>query len=91
MKNIVNDYVEKFQKHHKNYKKYMMVFAVLAMVTVIGVNWQLHQTGISMTADYQCGLEEHTHTEDCYTKELTCGQEESDEEGGHHHTDDCYT
>lgn len=91
MKNIVNDYVEKFQKHHKNYKKYMMVFAVLAVVTVIGVNWQLHQTGISMTADYQCGLEEHTHTEDCYTKELTCGQAESDEEGGHHHTEDCYT
>lgn len=91
MKNIVNDYVEKFRKRHRSYKKYMTIFAVLAVVTVVGVNWQLHQTGISMTADYQCGLEEHQHTEDCYTKTLTCGQEESGGENGHHHTEDCYT
>lgn len=31
-----------------------------------------------MTAQYQCGEEEHTHTADCYTKVLTCGYNEGD-------------
>ena len=31
-----------------------------------------------MTAQYQCGEEEHTHTADCYTKVLTCGYEEGE-------------
>ncbi len=35
-----------------------------------------------------CGKEEHTHTEACYTKTLTCGQEAVE---AHHHTEACYT
>lgn len=31
-----------------------------------------------MTAQYQCGEEEHIHTADCYTKVLTCGYEEGE-------------
>lgn len=31
-----------------------------------------------MTAQYQCGEEEHTHTADCYTKVLICGYEEGE-------------
>ena len=34
-----------------------------------------------------CGKEEHEHTSECYTRELVCGQEESE---GHQHTDECY-
>lgn len=36
--------------------------------------------------EYLCGLEEHTHTEECYDPagDLTCGLEE------HTHTEDCY-
>lgn len=48
------------------------------MITTLFVNWQLHGVGISMTAQYQCGEEEHTHTADCYTKVLTCGYEEGE-------------
>ena len=33
-----------------------------------------------------CGLTEHTHTADCYTAQLICGQEES---AGHVHSDAC--
>lgn len=36
-----------------------------------------------------CGMEEHTHSDDCYgqgERTLVCGQEE----GGHSHGDDCY-
>ena len=31
-----------------------------------------------MTAQYQCGEEEHAHTADCYTKVLICGYEEGE-------------
>ena len=48
------------------------------MITTLFVNWQLHGVGISMTAQYQCGEEEHTHTADCYTKVLICGYEEGE-------------
>ena len=90
MKNILSEYIDKFQKHHKDYRRYIVILILLAFATFVVVNWQLHQTGISMTADYQCGYKEHTHTDDCYTKVLICGKEETDGSEGHTHTDDCY-
>lgn len=41
-----------------------------------------------------CGYEEHTHGEECYTKELTCGYPENPAAQptvAHQHTDACYT
>lgn len=67
-----------------------MIVAVLALVVFVGVNWRLHDKGISMTSDYQCGLKEHKHTADCYKKVLICGKEETDGSEGHTHTDACY-
>lgn len=55
------------------------------------VSWKLHHTGISMTADYQCGYTaEHVHTDACYTKTLVCQKEETDGQEGHTHTESCY-
>ena len=34
---------------------YLAVFLVLAAGIFLVVSWKLHHTGISMTADYQCG------------------------------------
>ena len=59
-------------------RRYTAFVLALAMITTLFVNWQLHGVGISMTAQYQCGEEEHTHTADCYTKVLTCGYEEGE-------------
>ena len=66
MKNILEECIEKIQKNHRSIRRYTMVFVVLAILVFAGVNWKLHQQGISMTADYQCGMEEHHHTEACY-------------------------
>ena len=63
-----------------------MIVAVLALVVFVGVNWRLHDKGISMTSDYQCGLKEHKHTADCYKKVLICGKEETDGSEGHTHS-----
>lgn len=91
MKNTLNQYIRDFQQKHRNYRRYLFVLVILAVVTVAGVNWRLHGQGISMTSDYQCGKEEHTHSADCYEKILICGKEETDGSEGHTHTDDCYT
>lgn len=87
MKDTLNEYIEKIQRKHHRYRQYIAVVLVLAVVTVFGVNWELHQKGISMTGDYVCGYEEHQHTDDCYSNEFICGQEESEE---HQHTEACY-
>ena len=51
MKNTLNEYIEKFRKKHRNYRRYSLILLLLAVFTVFGVNWELHRTGISMTAD----------------------------------------
>lgn len=87
MKDIVNRYIDRFQKNHRNFRRYIIFVGVLAIITIIGVNWGLHQEGISMTDEYICGYQEHQHTDDCYQNELICGQEENDE---HQHSEECY-
>lgn len=56
----------------------------LACVVVFCTVYALILPAIAME---NCGLEEHTHTDECYEQTLICGQEES---GEHTHTDACY-
>ena len=76
MKDIINGLIERFRRQHVQARRYVAMMLVLALLTTLFVNWQLHGVGISMTADYHCGYEEH--------RVLTCCQEE------HEHTDDCF-
>lgn len=91
MKNTLNHYIRNFQDKHKSIRLYLAVFLVLAAGIFLVVSWKLHHTGISMTADYQCGYTaEHVHTDACYTKTLVCQKEETDGQEGHTHTESCY-
>ena len=78
MNDILKTYMEWFRENRHTLRRYTAFVLALAMITTLFVNWQLHGVGISMTAQYQCGEEEHTHTADCYTKVLTCGYEEGE-------------
>lgn len=78
MNDILKTYIERFRENRHTLRRYTAFVLALAMITTLFVNWQLHGVGISMTAQYQCGEEEHTHTADCYTKVLTCGYEEGE-------------
>ena len=78
MNDILRTYMERFREDRHTLRRYTAFVLALAMITTLFVNWQLHGVGISMTAQYQCGEEEHTHTADCYTKVLTCGYEEGE-------------
>jgi len=78
MNDILKTYMERFRENRHTLRRYTAFVLALAMITTLFVNWQLHGVGISMTAQYQCGEEEHIHTADCYTKVLTCGYEEGE-------------
>ena len=78
MNDILKTYMERFREDRHTLRRYTAFVLALALITTLFVNWQLHGVGISMTAQYQCGEEEHTHTADCYTKVLTCGYEEGE-------------
>lgn len=86
MNHNIKDYEKKYEKKHRNHRIRFLIVFMLAVCTSITVGLSLKQTGISMTADYQCGKEEHVHTDDCYTTTLIC--ENTDET--HVHDENCY-
>ncbi len=99
MKNIVNTYVDRFRNEKRTRMRLIAILVALAAVVTVVVFWQLHYTGIAMTNEVYCGMEEHQHDASCYEEVLVCGLEESDDvydedgnlvEAGHVHTDDCY-
>ena len=58
------------------------VVSVLAAITVFCTTYALILPAITVNSDTYCGLEEHEHTEKCYTRELVCGLEEGEISSG---------
>lgn len=82
MGNQFNEIMQKLRAQRVRARRYTAVLLVLAMLTSLSVSWRLHQVGTALTTDneYCCGMEEHVHTDDCYTEELVCGYEEGQPE-----------
>ena len=59
---------------------------LLSLAVTLVVFWGLKLTGITMAGEAFCGIAEHSHSEECPTRTLICGQEESE---AHMHTEDC--
>lgn len=87
MQKILKDYLEELNRKQKRRRKAAVAAALAAIMLVSGVLWNLTQYGITMTGEPKCGIEEHQHSEDCYTEVLACGLEES---AGHTHTEECF-
>lgn len=91
MENIIRNYKEQFQNNHRQRRKYACLLGVLALLVCLAVFWRLKLVGTAMTNEASCGLQEHTHTEDCYTDVLVCGYDDAAVAAGEHeHTDACY-
>lgn len=82
MGNQFNEIMQKLRVQRVRARRYTAMLLVLAMLTSLSVSWRLHQVGTALTTDneYSCGMEEHVHTDDCYTEELVCGYEEGEPE-----------
>ena len=68
-------------------RKLRSAISILSCIVVFSTTYALLLPALTLEAETVCGMEEHEHTEDCYTRTLICGQEESE---GHQHTDECY-
>lgn len=87
MANTIKNKVAKF-KEQRNYKKKLYTwFTVLALVIALSTLWVLVQPANTISGQLICGLEEHTHTEECYERQLICDQEEGEE---HTHNEECW-
>lgn len=87
MRNTFRDYGDNRIDKQKKRRAIKVATAISALLVAGVVMWQMMLPGIAMQSTPHCGIEEHTHSDACYTEKLTCGQEETD---GHTHTDACY-
>lgn len=82
---MVSDYIKKLLKDKARLKKWKRITLALSCVVVFCVVYALTLPAITLEGKTICGMEEHTHTEECFKDdELVCGKEE------HQHTEDCY-
>lgn len=82
---MVSDYIKKLLKNKARLKKWKRITLALSCVVVFCVVYALTLPAITLEGKTICGMEEHTHTEECFKDdELVCGKEE------HQHTEDCY-
>lgn len=78
-------YKKKLLKDKARLKKWKRITLALSCVVVFCVVYALTLPAITLEGKTICGMEEHTHTEECYQDDkLICGKEE------HQHTEDCY-
>ena len=92
---------EKYVAQWKRRMRLLKTVTALALVVAICTSYVLMMPGLTMAAETYCGLEEHTHTADCYVDELTCLISEREAETvftdimrcsfePHRHSSDCY-
>lgn len=82
---MVSDYIKKLLKDKVRLKKWKRITLALSCVVVFCVVYALTLPAITLEGKTICGMEEHTHTEECYQDDkLICDKEE------HQHTEDCY-
>lgn len=82
---MVSEYIKKLLKDKARLKKWKRITLALSCVVVFCVVYALTLPAITLEGKTICGIEEHTHTEECYQDDkLICGKEE------HQHTEDCY-
>lgn len=58
--------------------RWKRIVSTLAAITVFCTTYALILPAITVNSETYCGMEEHEHTEECYTLELICGFEEGD-------------
>ncbi len=90
MQKLAREYLDELNKRHKKNRRALVAWILMAVLVVGGVMGTLAQYGVAFEGSPECGKEEHTHDDGCYTetRELTCDLAEGEE---HTHDDVCYT
>ena len=76
---MVKAYIESLRSDSVKRMRSILIIAMIAVLVVAAVFWTMRIIGITMTDEAGCGMQEHTHTDECYERVLICGQEEGEE------------
>lgn len=80
-----------YANKHRKKSRWQRIVTVMACVVVFCTTYALILPAITMEKTYECGKEEHTHTEECYTKVTTAARKEpACTLELHTHTEQCY-
>ena len=79
--------INEYLKQHGLKQRWQKVVTVLAAVVLFGTVYALMMPAATLEGETFCGMEEHTHTDDCYESVLVCTLTEE----GHTHSDECGT
>ena len=79
-------YLSQLKKSNSIRKLVRQTLQALSLIVTLTVFWGLKLTGITMAGEAFCGLDEHTHTENCPLQTLVCPLEEVEP---HIHAEDC--
>lgn len=94
MKEETQKYGATYLRRQKRRKLWHRIVGTMACLVVFVTTYALILPAITMEKTTFCGLEEHQHTEKCYSRNLICGLSEEgridEDTGGHIHTEDCY-
>ncbi len=79
----------KFISRHKRNKLRYRILSVMGVIAAFITTYMLILPAVTMERKTICGMEEHVHTEECYTYNtaLICELDENDE---HTHSEECY-
>ena len=97
MKNNMSQRAARFYQNRRKKQLWYRIVSGMACVVVFCTVYALILPAITLEEEPHCGLEEHIHTEDCYTQETVwptreylCAEELADSVTVHTHDDMCY-
>lgn len=88
MQNSLPKKIQSYREEHSRVRRWSKLVTILACVVVFCTTYALILPAVTMTSETYCGKEAHTHTEECYERELICTL--GSDEDIHEHTDACY-
>ena len=67
---IVEQYLSQLNTKKRRFRRSVAILSVLSLLVILGVSWNLRQTGITIANSACCGYQEHQHTEECATEKV---------------------
>ena len=67
---FVEQYLLQLNTRKQRLRRSVVMLTVLSFLVVLGVSWNLRQTGVALANDACCGYEEHRHTEECTMEQV---------------------
>ena len=87
MRDILEESLKNLKQIRAQKNRLWALLLVLSLIVSMNVFWVLRRPGLTLAGDADCGIQEHTHEEGCFTQVCICQLSEDD----HIHSEECYT